>query len=95
MGASPLLADTPAWLLVGSNVMEPAHWRSALLSTDSSVEIRNLAPEHRPVEAFVDGLSMGEVVTLRARISRAAAVELAFCASHDMADKIAAIQFHP
>jgi hypothetical protein len=47
------------------------------------------------VEAFVDGLSMGEVVTLRARISRAAAVELAFCASHDMADKIAAIQFDP
>jgi len=95
MGASPLLADTPAWLLVGSNVMEPAHWRSALLSTDTTVEIRSLSPEHRPVEAFVDGLSMGEVVALRARISRAAAAELAFCASHDMADKIAAIQFHP
>jgi NAD+ kinase len=30
MGASPLLADTPAWLLVGSNVLDPAHWRSAL-----------------------------------------------------------------
>jgi nicotinate (nicotinamide) nucleotide adenylyltransferase len=95
MGASPLLADTPAWLLVGSNVMEPAHWRSALMSTDSTVEIRSLSPIHRPVEAFVDGLSMGEVVALRARISRAAAAELAFCASHDMADKIAAIQFHP
>jgi NAD kinase len=93
MGASPLLADTPAWLVVGSNVMEPAHWRSALLSTDSCVEIRNLSPQHRPVEAFVDGHSMGAVVALRARISRAAAVELAFCASHDMADKIAAIQF--
>lgn len=93
MGASPLLADTPAWLLVGSNVMEPAHWRSALLSADSTVEIRNLSPDNRPVEAFVDGHSMGEVVALRARISRAAAVELAFCASHDMADKIAAIQF--
>lgn len=93
MGASPLLADTPAWLVVGSNVMEPAHWRSALLSTDSTVEIRNLSPDHRPVEAFVDGHSMGEVLALRARISRAAAVELAFCASHDMADKIAAIQF--
>jgi NAD+ kinase len=93
MGASPLLADTPAWLLVGSNVMEPAHWRSALLSTDSTIEIRSLAPDKRPVKAYVDGLSMGEVVALRARISRAAAAELAFCASHDMADKIAAIQF--
>jgi NAD+ kinase len=94
MGASPLLADTPAWLLVGSNVMEPAHWRSALLSIDSTVEIRCLSPQHRPVLAYVDGLSMGEVVAIRARISRAAAAELAFCASHDMADKIAAIQFH-
>ncbi|TDU69348.1 nicotinate (nicotinamide) nucleotide adenylyltransferase [Prosthecobacter fusiformis] len=94
MGASPLLADTPAWLLVGSNVMEPAHWRSALLSVDNTVEIRSLSPEHRPVQAYVDGLSMGEVVSFRARLSRAASAELAFCASHDMADKIAAIQFH-
>ncbi len=93
MGASPLLADTPAWLLVGSNVLQPAHWRSALLSIDSTVEIRNLSPDKRPVEAFVDGHSMGEVVALRARISCAAAAELVFCASHDMADKIAAIQF--
>ncbi len=94
MGASPLLADTPAWLLVGSNVMEPAHWRSALLSTDSTVEIRSLEPDRRPVQAYVDGLSMGPVVALRARISRAAAAELVFCADHDMAEKIAAIQFH-
>jgi len=94
MGASPLLADTPAWLLVGSNVMEPAHWRSALLSTDTTVEIRSLAPERRPVVAFVDGLSMGGVVALRARISRAAAAELVFCAVHDMAEKIAAVQFY-
>lgn len=94
MGASPLLADTPAWLLVGSNVMEPVHWRSALLSVDSTVEIRSLAPERRPVEAFVDGQSLGEAVRITARISRAAAAEVAFCASHDMAEKIAAIQFH-
>lgn len=93
MGASPLLADTPAWLLVGSNVLEPAHWRSALLSPDTTVEIRSLEPRNRPVQAFVDGLSMGRVVALRARLSRAAAVELVFCASHDMAEKIAAIQF--
>jgi NAD+ kinase len=93
MGASPLLADTPAWLLVGSNVLEPAHWRSALLSPDTTVEIRSLDPQNRPVQAFVDGLSMGRVVALHARLSRAAAAELVFCASHDMAEKIAAIQF--
>lgn len=93
MGAAPLLADTPAWLLVGSNVLAPAHWRSALLSPDTTVEIRSLDPQNRPVEAFVDGLSMGRVVALHARLSRAAAAELVFCASHDMAEKIAAIQF--
>ena len=93
MGASPLLADTPAWLLVGSNVLEPAHWRSALLSPDTTVEIRSLDPVNRPVQAFVDGLSLGRVSVLRARLSRAAAAELVFCASHDMAEKIAAIQF--
>ncbi len=93
MGASPLLADTPAWLLVGSNVLQPAHWRSALLSPDTTVEIRCQNAEKRPVQAYVDGQSIGPVISMRARLSRAAAAELAFCASHDMAEKIAAIQF--
>lgn len=94
MGASPLLADTPAWLLVGSNVLEPVQWKSALLSIDTTVEIRSLDPKKRPIEAFVDGHSQGEIVALRARISKSAAAELAFRASHDMAEKIAAIQFN-
>jgi NAD+ kinase len=94
MGAAPLLADTPAWLLVGSNVMEPATWRSALLSIDATVELRSLDPLRRPLEAFVDGQSQGLVHALRAHISHAAAAELVFCADHDMADKIAHIQFH-
>ncbi len=93
MGASPLLADTPAWLLVGSNVMEPVDWKSALLSTDTLVEIKCLDPVNRPIRAYVDGLDQGIVHRLRARISRAAAAELVFNAHHDMAEKIAAIQF--
>lgn len=93
MGASPLLADTPAWLLVGSNVMEPAHWKSALLSSDTTVEIVNLDTEKRPIIAYVDGVGQGPVRTMRARLSRAATVELAFLANRDMAEKIAGIQF--
>ena len=93
MGASPLLADTPAWLLVGSNVLEPAHWKSALLTTDTVVEIRNLAPDARPVTAYVDGIAQGQVISMKARLSRAATAELVFLATHDMAEKIAAIQF--
>lgn len=93
MGASPLLADTPAWLLVGSNVMEPSGWKNALLSTDTTVEVRCLDPKKRPIKAFVDGEDAGTVVSFRARISRAASAELVFHSSHDMAEKIAAIQF--
>jgi nicotinate (nicotinamide) nucleotide adenylyltransferase len=94
MGASPVPADTAAWLLVGSNVMEPSHWRNALLPTETEVEMRNLAPDRRPLRAFADGQEVpGKIVALRARLSRAAGVELVFCASHDMAEKIASIQF--
>lgn len=93
MGASPLLADTPAWLLVGSNVMEPAQWKSALLSSDSQISVTNLSEEKRPIIAFVDGIAQGPVKSIRARLSRAATVELAFLANRDMAEKIASIQF--
>lgn len=93
MGASPLLADTPAWLLVGSNVMEPVDWKSALLSIDTVIEMQSLDPVHRPLRAYVDGQDFGIVTRLRARISRAAAAEVIFNATHDMAEKIAAIQF--
>ena len=93
MGAAPLLADTPAWLLVGSNVLEPAHWKSALLSTDTLVEITNLDCDKRPVVAYVDGIAQGRVRTFRARLSRAATAELVFLANRDMAEKIAGIQF--
>ncbi|MDP2345934.1 MAG: NAD(+)/NADH kinase [Deltaproteobacteria bacterium] len=93
MGATPLLADTAAWLLVGSNVMDPILWKSALLSTSSVVEMRSLHVEKRPLTGFLHGVSMGEITEMRARLSRAASVELAFVGAHDMAEKIARIQF--
>ena len=93
MGVAPLLADTPAWLLVGSNVMIPAGWKSALLPTDAFVELVSIGGDKRPLEAFVDGQSMGLVTSMRARMSRIATVELAYCSLRDMAEKIADIQF--
>lgn len=93
MGATPLLAETPAWLLVGSNVMQPANWHSALLSLDTEVQMVGLNVEKRPLNGFVDGVPQGEVREMHVRVSRAASVELAFLPSHDMADKIAAVQF--
>ncbi len=93
MGAQPLLLDTPAWLVVGSNVMDPIHWKSALVGKGSVIEIRSLHVEKRPLVGFLHGVALGEVVALRARMSRAASVELAFVEAHDMAEKIARIQF--
>lgn len=93
MGATPLLADTPAWLLVGSNVMHPVRWKSALLARDSVVEVRSLHVEKRPLQGYLHGLSMGEVTRMRARLSRAASVELCFLGVNDLTEKIARVQF--
>ena len=93
MGCPPLLADTPGWLIAGSNVLDPPGWKSALLSTEAQVAIRNIGGEKRRLRGFVDGRAAGEVNALRARLSRIAAAELAFCPQHDMAEKIAQIQF--
>lgn len=93
MGAHPLLADTPAWLLVGSNVVDPVLWKSGLLSPSSLVEMRALNCEKRPCTGFLHGVTMGEVREMKAKLSRASSVELAFLPAHDMAEKIARIQF--
>jgi NAD+ kinase len=93
MGASPLLADTPALVLVGSNVMTPPGFKSALLSVDADIEWTSLGGEKRPLNAYVDGIFQGQVTRFRARASRIAAVELAFLPDHDMAEKIARLQF--
>jgi hypothetical protein len=93
MGAQPLLADTPAWLLVGSNVMTPFNWKSALLSLESHVEIRSLDPDKRPLNGYLYSNLVGDVVSMSVRISRIAAAELAFNPHHDLAEKIAQIQF--
>ena len=93
MGATPLLVDTTALVLVGSNVMEPPGFKSALLSLDARVILRALDVSKRPIAAFADGVPLGEVVSFEARVSRIAAVELVFTPGHDMAEKIAQVQF--
>jgi len=93
MGATPLLPDTPGWLLVGSNVFSPPGWRSALLSPEVTVTLRNRDPLKRPVHAYVDGVDHGLVSRMDVRLSRAATAELAFYPDRDVAEKIARIQF--
>ena len=80
-------------MLVGSNVMFPAGWKSALLAPEHQVELRSLGGDKRPLRAFADGRDLGIASRMVARLSRIATVELAFCRTHDMAEKISRIQF--
>lgn len=93
MGVAPLLADTPGWILVGSNVMIPIGWKSALLAPETAVTLRSIGGEKRPLNAFVGGRLLGNAVSFHARQSRIATVELVFAAQHDMAEKISLLQF--
>lgn len=93
MGASPLLADTPAWMIVGSNVMRPVGWKSALLPLDATAQVEGLNTEKRPLSGNVYGQVIPNVTGMNARISRVATLELAFSPAHDMARKISDLQF--
>lgn len=93
MGVAPLLADSPGWILAGSNVMSPTGWKSALLSPEATVTLRSIGGEKRPLHAFVGGVPLGPVSHFHARQSRIATVELVFAAQRDMAEKISHLQF--
>ena len=93
MGVAPLLADSPGWILAGSNVMSPAGWKSALLAPEATVTFRSLGGEKRPLNGFVGGVPLGSISVFHARQSRIATVEIVFAAQRDMAEKIASLQF--
>lgn len=95
MGATPLPFDTPAIMLVGSNVLKPAFWKPVVLPLDAQVEFVNLDPVKRPLRAFLDGNPEDDVISMRVRTSNTAAVELAFDADLNPAEKLAQIQFPP
>ena len=57
------------------------------------VEVTTLGGDKRPLNGYVDGSPIGQVRGMRVRASRIAAAELAFVPTHDMAEKIAQVQF--
>ena len=95
MGALPTPLNTPTLILVGSNVLRPASWQPVMLPLHSRVELRTLDPVKRPLVGYIDGVSQGPVLAMRARVSKIAAVELAFAADHHPEMKLARIQFPP
>ena len=93
MGAAPLPLDTPALMLVGSNVLRPAFFQPAVLPLESVVELRTLDPHKRPLRGCIDGVEQGELSCMTARVSNIAAAELAFDPRFDASEKLARLQF--
>ncbi|MCE9530908.1 MAG: NAD(+)/NADH kinase [Planctomycetes bacterium] len=94
MGAAPLPFTTPVLILAGSNVLTPIYWRQAVLPLSSEIELTTIDPEKRPLTGYVDGVSLGQIWSMKTRISRTAAVELAFQPEHDPSAKLARLQFN-
>lgn len=93
MGATPLPFNTPTLLLVGSNVLQPPAWKSAVLTLDAEVEFRSVDSVRRPLNGFIDGVGKGPIRWMKIRLSHTASVELLFDPAHDPSEKLAKIQF--
>ncbi len=93
MGATPLPFNAQLLTLAGSNVLHPEFWHPAVLTSDSTLTVRNLDTEKRPLRGFIDGVGQGTVVEMTARVSNIAAVELLFTREHDPVAKLAVLQF--
>jgi NAD kinase len=94
MGAPPVPLNTGVLLLVGSNVLRPTFWRPAVIPMDAEVVLETIDPSKRPLQAYCDGELFPEPVKrMRVRVSRTAAVELAFTRGHDPFAKLAQVQF--
>jgi NAD kinase len=95
MGATPLLFNTQALTLVGSNIMHPHGWGPAVLPIDTEIKLSNVAKElkKRPLQAFADGVNLGRISWMKVRVSNVAAIEVAFKPSHDPILKLLQLQF--
>ncbi len=98
MGGLPLPLDTNAMQLVGSNITQPKQWRRALLSLDQTVGIQNLDEKKRPINLFVDGMSLADeyyadISQISISVSKTVRVNLAFDVDIHLAEKITRTQF--
>lgn len=95
MGAQPFEIGTNQLALVGSNVDEP-RWNPVHRPIDDVIEIRTADPTDppkRPIHAYADSVSMGEVRGLKIRVSRIAAAEIAHRPGYTLARKLERYQF--
>ncbi len=96
MGATPVPLTVPVLTLAGSNVFRPYFWKPVALPESARVKITNLDNTgKRPVRAFLDGLPLGRVSAMEARVSTVATVELAFTPEFDLSARLLRSMFPP
>ncbi len=66
----------------------PNHYRSENFAPTAKISFRGLETARRPMKGYVDGVGVGEVEGMDIRISRAAAVEVAYFQDYNPADKM-------
>ncbi len=87
----PLQADLLA--LTPISPFRPRRWRGALLPMASTIEIRILEAEKRPVSAVADQLEVRDVASVRIVSDRSVTLDLLFDPGHALDDRIFTEQF--
>lgn len=67
---------------------DPPRYGARGLPLDTTFSFRNLQPERRTPKAIADGVILGDANEMRIRVSRVAAVEVAYLEGHDLAAKL-------
>ena len=96
MGATPVPLNSPVVTLAGSNVFSPRFWKAMALPDHTVIRMTSVGnPAKRPVRCFIDGLPLGRVRSMEARVSPVAAVEVAFTPEFDLSAKLIRSMFPP
>jgi NAD kinase/nicotinic acid mononucleotide adenylyltransferase len=89
MGASPVPLDSQSLTIAGSNVFRPRFWNTLIMPADASIRIATLDDTgKRPVQAFIDGVPMGQATSMSICRSNTVAVELGFARDSDLSSKL-------
>ncbi len=88
LGVTPMYWFIPSLAMAASAVWDPPYQRSWNIDISSKVKLRALETSRGPVRVFADGVKYENILEVRARVSRIAAVELAFHPDHDVTERV-------
>lgn len=88
LGVTPMYWFIPSLAMAASAVWDPPYQRSWNLEMSSNIKLKALEVGRAPVRVFADGVKYGNILEVRVRVSRIAAVELAFHPDHDVTERV-------